>query len=153
MDDEPTFDTCPGPNCGATIRWAITEGGKRIAMDLDLSPDGILQPVTLAGGQRRVRVLTGGQLPAQHPCFVPHDRTCPNSENARRRRAAMLAKCRASCGIPMDPWLPANGWRYHVNCAPLPVREHYEAAKPAPAPEAPVRADEQLPGIDERKAS
>lgn len=130
MDDvEPTFDTCQGRNCGQVIRWALTEGGKPIPMNIDMSPDGNLAPVTLPDGSKRVRVLTGSHLPAIRPCFVPHHRTCVDSNDFRRRREAIQPRCRAACGVPMDPWLLAHGWRYHICCAPLPIRAHVEAVR------------------------
>lgn len=142
---EPTRGVCDGPHCGRPILWVMTVGGVRMPLDPDISPDGCVVPVTvpIAGGgtARRARVLTGDDLPALHPCWVPHHRTCPDSETYRRRQAAGAPKCRAGCGIPMDPWLPANGWRYHVLCAPLSdVRAHVEQARIE-------RAQASLPGI------
>lgn len=140
---EPTPGICAGPNCGREVLWVMTVGNDRMPLDPELSPDGNVVPVTMPDGSKRVRVLTGAQLPALHPCFVPHHRTCPDSDDYHRRRAATAPRCRAGCGYPMDPWLTANGWPWHLNCAPPPdVRQHVDAAR--------SRRDEvdQLPGMD-----
>ena len=115
---EPTPGICAGPNCGRPILWVMTVGNARMPLDPDLSMNGNAVPVTMPDGSRRVRILDGYHLPALEPCFVPHHRTCPDSDDYRRRRAVTVPKCLAGCGYPMAKRLIADGWRYHVECAP-----------------------------------
>lgn len=132
---------CTGPNCGAPVRWILTVGGRRMPLDLEPSLDGNIVPHTMPDGTVRGRVLTGDELPALDPCWVPHTRTCPDSGDFRRRQAATTPKCRAGCGIPLDPWLVKTGARYHVNCEPPDLREHVETAR--------EQASRQQTAIDE----
>jgi hypothetical protein len=120
--------TCTGPHCGREIRWVITLGDKRLPLDPDPSPDGNVVLERQPDGSIRARVLTGHELPAQGNAWVPHHRTCPDAADFRRRQAATAPRCRAGCGYPMDPWLAAHGWRYHVLCAP-PTRAEIDAQR------------------------
>jgi hypothetical protein len=106
--------------CDALIMWVVTHGGHRRAINPNPHPDGVILLETV-GGELRGRVLTGDELPAQQAAHVPHDRTCPRSPEAARRRAAAVPKCRACAGTPderLDAVWAAAGHHYHVNCAP-----------------------------------
>ena len=116
---------CTG--CSAPIRWVLTEAGKRMPIDPEPHPDGTVVPMVV-DGKRRARVLGGSQLPAQQRAYRAHWVTCPASADFKRRKAATTAKCRA-CGTRMDPWLPANGWRFHIGCAPPDLRTAIQEVK------------------------
>jgi hypothetical protein len=124
-----TTSTCNAPGCTADVLLAITLGGKRIQLDSDPHPDGIVTIEHAPDGSIRARILTGRQLPAQGEVWMPHERTCTDSATAKRRAYATAPKCRA-CAGRMDPWLPAHGYRYHVNCEPpADLRERAEALR------------------------
>jgi hypothetical protein len=124
-----TTATCNAPGCNATTLIAVTLGGRRITLDPDPHPDGTITIVRTPNGDIRARILTGADLPAQRVAWMPHDRTCPAGIHRARRATATTPKCRA-CGLPMDPWLPANGWNHHILCAPPPdFRAQVHAAR------------------------
>jgi hypothetical protein len=112
-----TTATCPAPNCGNTCWLVLTTGGHRILLNPEPHPDGTITIRRLDDGTIRGHILTGDQLPAQDEAWVRHDTTCIDSPHSKRRAYARAPKCRA-CQLPMDAWLPANGWAYHVNCEP-----------------------------------
>jgi hypothetical protein len=92
-------DTCS--RCGGPTRWVITaDQGRRIELDPDPTPDGVIVPVTV-DGHTRARVLTGDQLPAEGPAWQRHTRTCPESDEARKHRARTAPRCRV-CTNPLD---------------------------------------------------
>ena len=103
--------------CPAETFWALTTNDHRLAFDRLPVPDGTHVPVTLPDGSKRMRGLTGAQLPAQQPAWRRHDTTCPESDEGRRRLARDRQRC-GDCRLPMDPWLPANGHRWHITCGP-----------------------------------
>lgn len=116
---------CTGDGCGGTpIWWVLTEAGKRMPLDVAPDPSGNVILVEDDQGRIRARVLTGPELPAQQEAWVPHWRTCPASAEYRRRRHAAAPKCRYACGVPMDPWLTANGYTAHPNCADPPTTSY-----------------------------
>lgn len=105
--------TCTG--CGAAIRWVITDGGRRMPLDPDPVPDGNVVPAVI-DGQRRARVLTGEQMPADGPAWQAHFRTCPAAPQFRRRPAG--PRC-AVCHNPMNPDLAdLEQWTTHPCCDP-----------------------------------
>jgi len=112
-----TTATCNAPRCTAQVLLAITLGGKRIQLDPHPHPDGIVAIEITPDGSHRARILTGHDLPAQGQAWMPHERTCTDSATTKRRAYATAPKCR-TCGSVMDVWLPANGYRNHVNCEP-----------------------------------
>jgi hypothetical protein len=101
-------------DCGGTVRWAPTIGGRRLPLDIEPDPAGT---VILDGHEEgKVRVLTGDELPAQQTAWRLH--LCP----AR-------ARCMA-CKGPMDRWLPEHGYSRHIGCLlPLSLRESIEAER------------------------
>ena len=107
--------------CGEAIWWRLTAAGTRIPIDPHPAAAG-----TIVLADHRARVLTGDELPAQQTAYADHRVTCVKSPAHARRLAAQITRCLA-CGLPMDPWLPAHGWRHHVCCAP-PSRAELEAA-------------------------
>jgi hypothetical protein len=115
MTETTEYSTCR--SCGSRIWWALTEGGRRMPIDADPDPDGNIVPIFTASGARRVRVLTGADLPAQRQAWRTHLATCPDAPQHRARRHPPGPRCRA-CQLPMDPWLVSRGRVYHVNCAP-----------------------------------
>lgn len=127
LPPEPTPGVCSGPHCGRPILWVMTIGNARMPLDPNPHPDGNVVPVHLGPGNVRARILTGNDLPALEPAYMPHHRTCPDSEHYRRRKAATAPKCAAGCGIPLHPMLVEAGERYHVNCAPLDPGERQAA--------------------------
>lgn len=120
---------CTGAGCGRPIRWVLTVGGKRMPLDPDPAPDGNVVR-TVVEGSVRARVLTGDELPAQDPAWVPHHRTCPAAAQFRRNRARAVKRCRG-CTDPLDPVLAAAGDLYHPLCAPTDLREQVERARAA----------------------
>ena len=112
-----TTATCPAPNCGNTCWLVLTAGGHRILLNPDPNPDGTITIRRQDDGSIRAHVLTGDQLPAQGEAWTRHDLTCIDGAHAKRLAYARAPKCRA-CQYPMDTWLPAHGWAYHVNCEP-----------------------------------
>ena len=101
--------------CGAQIWWGTTVGGRRMPIDPTPDPDGTVLPV-LDGGKKRVRVMTGPEMPWQGPgvTYPDHRATCPKATTARLRTGP---RC-AACHNLMDTWLVEQQRRYHVNCAP-----------------------------------
>lgn len=117
-------------SCQAPIWWAITVGDRRMPLDVDAHPAGNVVPVLISrdGKElRRVKVLTGDQLPAQVPAWRAHFTTCPNSADHRRRRRILTPKCRF-CQQPLDGWLVEQGMNAHINCGPVGFREAVEAS-------------------------
>lgn len=98
-------DTATCSDCGGPVLRVITEGGRILELDADPHPDGNVVPVT-ADGRPVARVLTGDQLPAQEPAWQRHTTTCPESPDARRRRARQAPRCRVCTG-PLDQALAA----------------------------------------------
>ena len=107
-DAGPEQPTCTG--CGAAVRWVLTVGGRRIPIDPRTSPTGNIVPVRSDDGTLRARVLTGDELPAQEPAWVPHWATCTRSAVFRRQQGQKAPKCLA-CGLVMDEWLVWQGRR------------------------------------------
>lgn len=110
MSEQRTCRACRG-----RVIWVITEGGRRIELDPDPTPDGNVVPV-LAYGNHRARVLTGDHLPAEEPAWRQHSTTCPESPATRARRARLAPRCRV-CLLPMDPDLARlEQWTEHPAC-------------------------------------
>jgi hypothetical protein len=106
-------DTCA--DCGQPTRWVITEQGRRVELDPEPVDGGNVVPVTV-DGHVRARILDGGQLPAEEPAWRRHAGTCPESVDARRRRARLAPRC-AVCLNPMDPDLARlEQWTTHPAC-------------------------------------
>lgn len=123
--------TCRG--CGEPIRWVLTVDGARMPLNPVSAPEGNVVPVTLPDGKRRARVLTGAELPAQEPAWVPHHRTCTKAGEYRRRKSLSTKRCRA-CGNVLHQLLVDAGETYHAGCyPPADLREQVEAAKTAAA--------------------
>lgn len=125
---EPTPGVCTGPNCHRPVLWVMTVGNARMCLDPEPSMRGTVVLLKVAPGRQLARVLDGRHLPTLKPCYVQHATTCPDSEHFRRRHSAAMPKCRAGCGVPMAPRLVADGWRYHVLCAPDAEFEGYMRA-------------------------
>ena len=136
-------------SCQARIWWAITIGDKRMPLDEHPADGGNVVPVMVSrdGKElRRVKVLTGSEMPAQGPAYQAHFRSCPNSADHRRRKAAAVPKCRY-CGFRLDAWLVGRGENAHLNCGPVGLREAVQtstagqrgealpAVEPTPEPE------------------
>ena len=123
--------TCRG--CGEPIRWVLTVDGARMPLNPVSAADGNVVPVTTKDGKRRARVLTGAELPAQEPAWVPHHRTCTKAGDFRRRKSLGVKRCRA-CGFVLHQLLVDAGETYHAGCyPPADLREQVEAAKTAAA--------------------
>jgi hypothetical protein len=106
-------DTCG--DCGQPVRWVITERGRRIEIDPDPADDGNVVPIVV-DGHTRARILTGDDLPAEGPAYRRHASTCPESVEARKRKARNSPRCRV-CLLPMDPELARlEQWREHPAC-------------------------------------
>jgi hypothetical protein len=107
-------DTCG--DCRQPVRWVITEEGRRIEIDPDpVDDDGNVVPVVV-DGHTRARILTGAELPADGPAYRRHVSTCPESPEARKRRARLAPRCRV-CLFPMDPTLARlEQWTTHPAC-------------------------------------
>lgn len=120
MTRDPNVRPCNGPRCGVDVRWVLTEGGKRMPLDLEPDPEGNVYRV-LVDGKPRARVLGGGdhRPPDGTVMFRPHWATCPDSEVFKRRQAAAIRRCHG-CQQPMDPVLGATEL-YHPTCAPDPA--------------------------------
>ena len=102
--------------CAAEVWWALTTRGHRVALDRTPSTAGNCIPV-LDDGHRRIKVLTGDEMPAQTTAWAKHVTTCPETDEGRRRLARDRQRC-GDCRLPMDPWLPTNGHRWHITCGP-----------------------------------
>ena len=112
------MSVCNGDGCGATIRWVVTEGGRRMPINPDPHPDGTIVAIDRPDGTTVARVLSGAQLPAQQQAWQPHWQTCPASPQFRKRQARTLPKCKA-CGMAMDPTLARReNWTTHPSCDP-----------------------------------
>jgi len=71
-------------SCGAHIRWAVTEKGRRIPLDLQPSSEGNIEIRNNAFGQPRAVVTGKGD--DENRKFISHFATCPNSSAHRRQR-------------------------------------------------------------------
>ena len=117
-----TYSTCQGAGCGALILWCTTAiGRKPMPLDVEPAPDGNVVLIRQDDGLTLGRVLTGEDLPARGLAYRPHHRSCVAAAEFRQRRPSAGPKCRAGCGVPMDPWLSDHGWAWHINCAPEPA--------------------------------
>lgn len=129
-----SVSTCP--LCKWPIRWILTEGLQRIAVDPEPCDHGTIVRIAI-GYTVRGRVLTGQDMPWQggepNPDdgpFVHHLRTC-----GRHGRAPKPIPCTA-CGTPLHPIITARAGRFHWLCAPAPRPTDLLApATAAPAPE------------------
>lgn len=73
-------------SCGATIRWAVTEKGKRIPLDADPSPRGNMR----LGPDGTAINIGSGTEPSLFSeqgvdLFMPHHATCPSAGEWRRK--------------------------------------------------------------------
>ncbi len=109
-----SVSVCNGPRCGREIRWAMTEQGRRIPLDYEPDPNGNVIIVNV-GGKHRARILSGRELPAQQQAWMPHHKTCIDSETYRARQHAAMPKC-GKCRTRMDPWLIEHGYTTHIGC-------------------------------------
>lgn len=112
--------------CGAPIVWGQTEGGKTMSLDPLPRPGGNV--IKIPQGRHLVlRVVSPSALPVVgRPAYQTHFASCPHADEFRRRKTrrdkarssrGRLAKCRV-CSLPMDPWLPENGYTSHPTCDP-----------------------------------
>ncbi|MEU1496097.1 hypothetical protein [Streptomyces sp. NPDC005732] len=78
MSSDHNVATCDG--CLARIRWAITEHGRRQAIDADPNADGNLAAHVNGTGTLKVRVLTKerDRLEGTEWRAMPHVATCRN---------------------------------------------------------------------------
>ena len=138
--------TCRG--CGEPIRWVLTVDGARMPLNPVSAPDGNVVPVTTEDGKRRALVLTGAELPAQEPAWVPHHRTCPKAGEYRRRKSLSTKRCRA-CGNVLIQSLVDAGEVFHEGChPPADLRAQVEAAKTAAAGRSGEAAPAAAPELD-----
>lgn len=80
------FGACEGPTCSSKIRWAVTEDGGRMPVELDPDPDGRLIRVMVAPGDWRIRVLRKGEDPGPEVTrWTSHYAVCPDAEWFRTR--------------------------------------------------------------------
>jgi hypothetical protein len=96
-------DTCRG--CGGPVLVVVSEQGRRLELDPDPHPDGTVVRV-MVDDRPLARVLDGGQLPALEAAWRRHTATCPESPEARRRRARQAPRCRV-CTSALDAILAA----------------------------------------------
>lgn len=80
------MSVCRG--CGARIRWAVTEAGKRIPLDPEPRPDG---NVHVYDGVAYVLDLDGLPLHdhrahGDHRLYVSHFATCPQAASFRKKK-------------------------------------------------------------------
>jgi hypothetical protein len=124
MPDQPhRYSTCQGVACGRLIMWVLTEGGKRMPVDPEPADDGNVVLARQDDGTVRARVLTGSDpIVEGRLTYRPHHRTCPDSAEFRRKKAATALRC-LTCHDPMSDWLIDRGWKHHVCCKPLTAAE------------------------------
>jgi len=81
-------------SCGAPIRWARTEKGRPIPLDLDAVRDGNVDVVWI-GGERVAIVLGSADAAAAqiagHDLYKTHFATCPNAPEHRRHPSGALS--------------------------------------------------------------
>ena len=76
-------------SCKAPVRWAISEHGKFMILDLDPSPAGTIR---LAAAGRRGGVPRAVVIPAarraglEGELYIDHHATCPHADKHRRRK-------------------------------------------------------------------
>lgn len=75
--------------CKAEIRWAVTEQGRPIPLDLEPVPDGNIRLAAAhaLGGMARAIVVPEqrrGELAGE--LYRPHFASCPHADQHRRRR-------------------------------------------------------------------
>ena len=130
-----TYSTCTA--CTARLLWCMTVNGRRMPLNERPAADGNVLVTMLPDGTIRGRVLTGDDLPATEPAYVPHHRTCPAAADYRRRRDAGQPKCqRLDCRQPLDSWLVQQGYTRHICCL-TPAGPDLRALRDTPPP-APV---------------
>ena len=72
-------------SCGAFIKWAVTEKGKRIPLDPIPRDIGNIVLVRAADGRKVARIE---QPHTGRPAYVSHFATCPEAERHRKKRRA-----------------------------------------------------------------
>lgn len=77
-------------SCGAPIRWAITEKGRRMPLDPDPHPDGNVMVEHAAGADHSGVVVFAGRLLHEErdlgtPLYRSHFASCPDARKHRRR--------------------------------------------------------------------
>lgn len=68
--------------CGAPIRWATTQGGKAMPLNLDPDPRGNQELIPHGGGDQ---VKRADMFTPEHRRYMPHWAKCPGAKAARRR--------------------------------------------------------------------
>lgn len=94
--------------CGEPCRLVVTEGGLRRYLELSPHPSGNHMFITRPDGTIRVRVLSGGRMPA------------PDGKGYRMHRCPgpVIGPPCATCGKPMHARLAALlGWKTHPGWA------------------------------------
>lgn len=111
-----TGATCP--LCRRSVLQVITEGGVGLELNPDPVEGGNVVPVK-RGGVMRARILGGSETTAEGPAWVKHVTTCPETPDARRRRAAAGPRCLVCTG-PLDAALARIEPQYqtHPACDP-----------------------------------
>jgi len=78
-------------SCGAPIQWAITEGGKRMPVDLEPSPIGNIALYSRGEDAPIAIVITETEIEAwkksgsrKQRLFLSHFTTCPQAKKWRR---------------------------------------------------------------------
>ena len=86
------MNTCR--SCGASVRWALTNNGKRTLLDAECSDQGntVLLMVPVAGDPVSIAVVLGGEVLEKArdggaTLRTSHFATCPNADQHRKKAA------------------------------------------------------------------
>ncbi len=72
-------------SCRAPILWAITNAGRRMPLNAQPDPDGLLITWTNNSGELRVSALATGETTGR-PHYTSHFATCSSADAHRRPR-------------------------------------------------------------------
>lgn len=106
---------CPA-RCGSPIIWAVTEAGRRQALNPEPDPAGNVAAYRTGSGTWQARSLKAGELPARHEKrYMPHAAQCADLRASRKPPAQQppgaAVRALPSGVVSMAGWLARHGRR------------------------------------------
>mgnify|MGYP003404990803 FL=1 len=133
--DRYPLERCPGPRCGAQIRWTMTVGLKRRPIDAEPAEDCTFVFRRDLTGEVRAHVLGGGDLrDDDETTWRDHWLTCPDAPPVRRPKRRRRWPVCAGCQYDLDQVDIDAGHIYHPCCEPPDIRDVVAAARTTVTP-------------------